>query len=633
MLEFPWKRSLFLNVMTNKIIISGGLLLVGLTLAAGIAVYQVMRPQIETTLKRGLEVALQGKVRLFESQIEEGLASTHAVVTRPLLIQALQQHDTQQDNTNVSRDMKRNIDALLQAGFTAAAIYDKHGNEIIQAGHFSQNRVETLPLRALNNTFLVWDDNQLILHDSKAVLNQNNQPIGSVTTERRLRQLTRSLREVRSIGKSGEFLLCELLEEGGEEMVCFISKADGVDFKQLPRRINGIALPISYALDGKSGIITAKDYRQILVVASYTSLSTFGIGMVLKLDEKELYGPIIEQIKTIALYLTALVIAGILLLNWLVMPLVHKLVKSEWAAQERLKESYCLHAIRRDMELSLHADEFYPKVIAHLVEAMQFPEITSVMIKLKDKQFASDRYNQDLMHRLQAPIVVNGEATGWLYVVYSEDQSFFLPEEQDLIDTIASDLGRWIELEQADQRIMQMATHDGLTGLPNRYLLEDRIKQALAHDQRRQEQAAVLFVDLDHFKTINDSLGHAMGDSLLQEVAARLSAIIRSEDTVVRHGGDEFIILLPNIIDNQEAKVVAQKILHELNRSFLIQEKELHIGGSIGIALFPSDGDDMETLLKNSDIAMYHAKKNGRNNYQFFSPEMNKTVIGEKNTL
>ncbi|MBL0011336.1 MAG: GGDEF domain-containing protein [Nitrosomonas sp.] len=106
-----------------------------------------------------------------------------------------------------------------------------------------------------------------------------------------------------------------------------------------------------------------------------------------------------------------------------------------------------------------------------------------------------------------------------------------------------------------------------------------------------------------------------------------LNAIIRCEDTVVRHGGDEFILLLPNITGSQEAKVVAQKILNELTRTFHIQGEELHIGGSIGIALFPSDGNDMETLLKCSDVAMYYAKKSGRNNYQFFSPEMNQKTI------
>ncbi len=179
---------------------------------------------------------------------------------------------------------------------------------------------------------------------------------------------------------------------------------------------------------------------------------------------------------------------------------------------------------------------------------------------------------------------------------------------------------------------MEMATHDMLTGLPNRHLLQDRIAQALAHDRRNQEQAAVLFIDLDHFKIINDSLGHAVGDLLLKEVAARLNASMRSEDTVARQGGDEFIVLLPNIAGAQDAEAVAQKMLGVLIQPFQINGEELHIGGSIGIALFPSDGEDVDTLLKNSDIAMYHAKENGRNNYQFFAPEMNQRAA-EKHAL
>jgi diguanylate cyclase (GGDEF)-like protein/PAS domain S-box-containing protein len=188
------------------------------------------------------------------------------------------------------------------------------------------------------------------------------------------------------------------------------------------------------------------------------------------------------------------------------------------------------------------------------------------------------------------------------------------------------------ERKQSEQRIMEMATHDVLTGLPNRNLLRDRIAQALTRDRRSQKQAAVLFIDLDHFKIINDSLGHDMGDLLLQDVAARLSAIVRSEDTVARRGGDEFIVLLPNMASARDAEVVAQKILDGLIQPFLINSKELHIGGSIGITLFPSDGEDVETLLKNSDIAMYHAKENGRNNYQFFAPEMNRRAT-ERHTL
>lgn len=180
------------------------------------------------------------------------------------------------------------------------------------------------------------------------------------------------------------------------------------------------------------------------------------------------------------------------------------------------------------------------------------------------------------------------------------------------------------EQKLAEQRILKMAFHDMLTGLPNRRLLQDRIAQALAHARRNKNKVAVLFIDLDHFKPINDLMGHDAGDLLLKEVAARLTASVRAEDTVARQGGDEFIVLLSKIVNAQDAEAVAGKILARLTEPFQIKGKELQIGGSLGIALFPSDGEDADTLMKNSDTAMYYAKQNGRNNYQLYQAGMNK---------
>lgn len=312
--------------------------------------------------------------------------------------------------------------------------------------------------------------------------------------------------------------------------------------------------------------------------------------------------------------------------------LEHLVTERTSELRERLKEITCLYEIRRGMKPESPLEEVCRLVLEQLVAAMQFPDIAIAEIELDGKRYATENYGQDLTLGLQAQIMVNGKVRGELQVFYREDQLFLLPEEQDLIDAIASDLGRWLERKQVEQRIMEMATHDVLTGLPNRNLLLDRIAQALAHDRRSQEQAAVLFIDLDHFKVINDSLGHDVGDLLLQEVATRLITAARGEDTVARRGGDEFIVLLPNITGPQDAEAVAQKILNGLMQPYYIHGKELHIGSSIGISLFPDDGRDVEVLLKNSDIAMYHAKESGRNNYQFFSSEMNRRSV-ERHSL
>jgi diguanylate cyclase (GGDEF)-like protein/PAS domain S-box-containing protein len=163
------------------------------------------------------------------------------------------------------------------------------------------------------------------------------------------------------------------------------------------------------------------------------------------------------------------------------------------------------------------------------------------------------------------------------------------------------------------------ANHDILTGLPNRNLLRDRLHHAIAHAQRSGQQLAVLFLDLDHFKTINDSLGHAAGDDLLKIVATRLKTSVRETDTVARLGGDEFVVLLEYLDHEEVAITVAQKILKALAQPFRLEKHEYSVTTSIGVALFPNDGEDPETLLENADTAMYRAKAEGRNKAKFFA--------------
>lgn len=176
---------------------------------------------------------------------------------------------------------------------------------------------------------------------------------------------------------------------------------------------------------------------------------------------------------------------------------------------------------------------------------------------------------------------------------------------------------------QAERRVWEMAHHDGLTGLPNRALLHDRLGQALEQAQRDKKRATVMFIDLDRFKSINDTLGHAVGDELLQAVAQRLRSVVRAVDTVSRFGGDEFVIVLHEIASPDDAVLVAEKILVALSPPVCLAGSVIRITPSIGIAVYPDDGMDAVMLMKNADTAMYHAKAVGRNNFQFFSRQMN----------
>ena len=187
--------------------------------------------------------------------------------------------------------------------------------------------------------------------------------------------------------------------------------------------------------------------------------------------------------------------------------------------------------------------------------------------------------------------------------------------------------------EVAEHTTMQMtlkAERDFLTGLPNRALLADRLAQSIALAQRHGKRVAVMYLDLDNFKGINDSLGHSVGDQLLQSTARRLEGCVRHSDTVSRQGGDEFVVLLSEVEAARDAARAAEKLIKAMAEPHLIGDHRLNVTLSIGISLYPDDGADAEAVLTNADTAMYHAKRNGRNSYQRFAPEMNDSLVARQ---
>ena len=179
------------------------------------------------------------------------------------------------------------------------------------------------------------------------------------------------------------------------------------------------------------------------------------------------------------------------------------------------------------------------------------------------------------------------------------------------------------ERVKVEAMMRDMAHYDAITGLPNRNLLHDRLGQVLLQTQRNREQMAVMFLDLDRFKNINDTLGHAVGDELLRHVAQRLSMTLRASDTLARLGGDEFVVVLPRLNNRLQAQTVAEKLIEALQAPIVVDGHALHISTSIGICLCPDDGTDMAILLRNADTAMYQAKSSGRNTFRFYTERMN----------
>ncbi|UCV27897.1 EAL domain-containing protein [Ferribacterium limneticum] len=239
----------------------------------------------------------------------------------------------------------------------------------------------------------------------------------------------------------------------------------------------------------------------------------------------------------------------------------------------------------------------------------------------------------------QAQISLRGSWSGELEVTQKNGSNFPAGARINRVDDPQSGQPAhyvWIladitERKQAEDRMRHIAQHDALTGLPNRLALLMRLAQLLPEARRHGWMVAIMFIDLDRFKVINDTLGHQVGDELLREVACRLSNLIRETDFVARLGGDEFVIILPGITSPADAAIIAGKIISALSTAIEAEGHELHTSPSIGISIFPDDGPDGDVIVKNADTAMYHAKAAGRNNYQFFAADMNRTAAERLN--
>lgn len=245
----------------------------------------------------------------------------------------------------------------------------------------------------------------------------------------------------------------------------------------------------------------------------------------------------------------------------------------------------------------------------------------------------SGRHDEEFYRRMWESIIEHGS---WSGEVWNRRRNGSIKPEWLNITRVCNDAGATTNyvasfidtsaIRASQEQLHHLAHHDNLTGLPNRLLLKDRLDQSFKRARREKCQVAVLFLDLDEFKKINDTLGHKVGDEVLKQAARRIQALLRKEDTVARLGGDEFVILLDRLDRAEDASLVARKVLSTLQQPFTIANRELYIGVSIGISIFPQDGEDSDKLVRNADIAMYRAKQLGKNLFQFYTEALSETA-------
>ena len=616
---------------SHRIVLIGGLILAALTFASGFAVYAVMQRQAEAILVKSLEASLQGDRRLFEAEISAGISNALTVSTRPFVIQNLQQLLREPGNPESRLALQRIADSFLPTGFAGVSFHDTHGREIVRAGHLVNDPELSVQLNTPIETRLLWDD-ELILQVVRDVLDEAGTPVGTARTESALPQLRHAVADASTLGKTAELAVCAPLEQN---MQCFPLTVSQRVFARLPRAMEGKPLPMSHALDGKTGTVFAQDYRRAHVVAAHAPLGSLGLGMVLKVDQAELFGPVKWQLKHIVPMLGGLVLVGMLLLYGLVAPLVRKLVLSQQETAE-------VNARLRDVE------ERWRFALDSTGAGVWDLDVPSKRILLSSRCKSMLGFAED---------EIDTRVDGWMQLIHPDDlpgiaaiRQQLASGEHDIFNlehrmrcrdgnwkwihargmVVARDtnskplrlIGTYLDISDrklAEETIQRQAHFDFLTQLPNRRLFLDRLEHEIVKSRRADLPLALLLIDLDEFKEINDTLGHDVGDILLQEAAHRIRSCIRDADTVARLGGDEFTVILAELSDVTRVEDIAQKILSRLAEPFNLADEVSHVTASIGITLYPADAGDIDTLMKQADQAMYAAKKLGRNRFCYFT--------------
>ncbi len=616
------------SLKQNRIILIARLILITVTAAVGATVFLVMKDNAQRQLIHALQATLENHVSDAEAEIRSSAAETAELAGRPLLTDQIGILDAHPGDLRARKALQRETDSLLATGFSAITLYGRDGRRLAGSGRPIRKPAQQVSLRLGGRTELLYSGGYY-LRTTVAIMNAGG-PVGQVVADSPLPMLSGMFADNSHWGASAELAMCA--PAPGGSMHCFPSTRAGHALAMTPRPSGSAPRPMNLALRGETGAILTLDHRQHNVVAAYMPVGDLGLGMVLKIDRSELYAPVWHQLMYLLPMLLLLLAAALLSLRWLLTPLVTELVRSEEQtreANERLSDSEKRIRMLVDSVdegiVSISVDGtielFNPgaeRMFGYRGEAVMGRNVSLLMPE--PQRDRHDGYLQRYLETGEAHIIGNPrEVTarrrdGTLFPMELRVSQLDLEGQRKYIG-IMYDISR---RKANEEKIAHLAHHDALTGLPNRRLTQDRIEQAIVRGQRTQAQFAVMFVDLDKFKRINDAHGHDAGDQLLKEVAQRLSGCLRAGDTVGRQGGDEFIVLLNDLSDDADAVSVARKIGDTLSGPFQVQGGEMRIDASIGIAVYPRDGTDFETLIKHSDTAMYRAKEAPDRRYRFF---------------
>ena len=611
-----WYRSRRYFLEDEKIGLIGAAILTVVTITAGMTGFVFQQQILENTLRENLRATLKSRVILFQTAVQQGVANT-ANASKAFDLHA---PPSVSDQLAVIERYTRIANNLLTNGFRGVSLYDLADKQIVRAGAFARTPEIIVDLQTSMPAKLLWDGDLYL--QTETLIMDRGVAVAKLFAEQPLLSLRQQLFDTDGLGNTGEIALCR---GEGEGLFCFPEGPNPKAFKIKSKTAGGRPLPMSFAVAGQSGIIASVDYREKNVIAAYSPLAP-GVGLVVKQETAELYHVIRDQLKAVVPALLLLVVVGVIFLRSQLRPLVARLILSESKATQKELEIKAVMGSVGEGILIIDQDGVIESFNSAASKIFGYPaeEVIGKGIKMLMPPEMRDLHDKGMHRYLQGgdPHVIGRQGVE-LPGLRKDGSTFPLEltvneirlDHRRLFVGIVRDI---TERKQVEEKLVFLAQYDSLTGLPNRSLFMDRLSSAALRANRNQTGLGVMFLDLDGFKRINDTLGHHSGDDLLKQFAIRLTSTVRKTDTVSRLAGDEFTILLEGLMAPElDIKAVADKVIAAMQPPFLLGDKEVSVTTSIGLAIHNSGEFNLEELLRRADNAMYKAKNSGKNRWCF----------------
>lgn len=600
--------------------LSAGVLVV-VTLTAGVTGFVLLQRSFEASLEGRLASIVKIRALWLDAMVVE-MEKSSAVAAEaaglPLKARRLAPVERVVDTSETARQ-------LLRAGFLSVTFKDGAGKVLASFGRRAAMPMFDAPLDVGGSTALVWDQAFRIRmrHPLDTSTHHMTFPAESVELESAASQLSTLLFDVAGLGRTSQVTACQ---RRGESLICLPDALNSTPFIVPSRQPPREPLPMQLALrNGAPGVARAIDYRGHNVIAAYGTLAS-QIGFVAKQDTAEAYAPIRAALLMGVPLIAILALAGAAAMHSQLNPLLRRMRLSERATTAALSKNLAIRNAVGDGVLTLDGDgrieSSNPAAHAMLglpaaeLDGLEFLALLPEPVRAQQQDDLRAAFNGDggeLVHLRNVELLaLRSDGTEFpleltLNAIPEAPQRLFVAVIRDITARRIS-----------EQVLSRMAKFDALTGLANRAVFEDRLRTAVARAVRSNQPLALMFLDLDGFKGINDRYGHAAGDELLKQVALRLLGEVRKTDTVARLGGDEFTIVLEQLSASGDAERVAQKAVHALQAAFHVEGHELRVTASIGIVVYDPRVEgavEASDLLKRADQSMYEVKRRGKNGF------------------